>query len=158
MLKGHESSEPTFRNFQGRTVSFQGGSMFLCHGGCVPFWWSHVSDLCNWRIPGSERATCCDPSHNKYHNFFGESIYVFCPLPFLPIVQVDRDDDKADLGDSNYDEFSGYSGPVATVTGPVTVLLKTRTEGFARWSKNKNNLHVFLFCPCLLVTSVLGNH
>ena len=27
--------------------------------------------------------------------------------------QVDRDDDKADLGDSNYDEFSGYSGLVA---------------------------------------------
>ena len=27
--------------------------------------------------------------------------------------QVDRDDDKADLGDSNYDEFSGYSGRVA---------------------------------------------
>ena len=24
--------------------------------------------------------------------------------------EVDRDDDKADLGDSNYDEFSGYSG------------------------------------------------
>ena len=23
---------------------------------------------------------------------------------------MDRDDDKADLGDSNYDEFSGYAG------------------------------------------------
>ena len=30
--------------------------------------------------------------------------------------KVDRDDDKADLGDSNYDEFSGYSGLVAKIT------------------------------------------
>ena len=35
-----------------------------------------------------------------------------CRMP--PACEVDRDDDKADLGDSNYDEFSGYSG-----RGPV---------------------------------------
>lgn len=39
---------------------------------------------------------------------------------------MDRDDDKADLGDSNYDEFSGYSGPVATVAENDSV-----SEGFS---------------------------
>lgn len=41
------------------------------------------------------------------------------------LPQVDRDDDKADLGDSNYDEFSGYSGPVDTVAENDSV-----SEGF----------------------------
>ena len=59
---------------------------------------------------------------------------------------MDRDDDKADLGDSNYDEFSGYSGPVATVAENDSV-----SEGFCTDHLNNNNLHV-------VTSDVLGNH
>lgn len=59
---------------------------------------------------------------------------------------MDRDDDKADLGDSNYDEFSGYSGPVATVAENDSV-----SEGFCTDHLNKKNLHV-------VTSDVLGNH
>lgn len=51
-------------------------------------------------------------------------------------LQVDRDDDKADLGDSNYDEFSGYSGSGALVDGSdqkLALHLPRATRPYAAW-------------------------
>ena len=46
-----------------------------------------------------------------YHDISHDiSHHVYPPQDLQLSSQVDRDDDKADLGDSNYDEFSGYSG------------------------------------------------